>query len=465
MNAETRNSRILLLEDSPLDAELIEEHLRRAGLLHRIERVQTRGDFTTALQEPFDLIIADYVLPSFDGLAALDIAMRDAPGVPFILVSGTLDEETATEAMRRGATDFVTKQRLKRLPAAVLRAAAELAERRARQKAEDALRNSEESYRLATRATRLGVWRYDFRTGEASLDPMALAIFGLSEKPDGVQPILDRILPLDLATLAASFEAACDPMLKGEIDTEYRIKLRGDGIRWISVFGAVHFAEVNGAEIAEYALGTLQDITERKAADEKIQFLMREVNHRSKNLLSVVQSIARQTANTSSPGDFMQRFSQRLQGLAASHDLLVGNDWQGVSVGDLVTAQLSHFHDALGRLSIDGPEILLTAAAAQSLGIALHELGTNAAKYGALSNDAGTVSLSWDVTEGSSPHFHVRWTEKDGPPLPEPGSPGLGTRIITHLTERAFHGTVDLHYGEHGLTWSLTAPLDRVVET
>jgi two-component sensor histidine kinase len=134
--------RFLLLEDSPLDAELIAEHLPGTGLVYTLDRVSAREEYTQAIDcSAYDLILADYVLPGFDGMSALLLARARCPNTPFIFVSGTLGEEIAIEALKRGATDYVLKQRLERLPATVLRALAESNERTERRRAEDALRS------------------------------------------------------------------------------------------------------------------------------------------------------------------------------------------------------------------------------------------------------------------------------------------------------------------------------------
>src|SRR5712671_1957711 len=136
-----------------------------------------------------------------------------------------------------------------------------------------------------------------------------------------------------------------------------------------------------------------QDVTDQKAHEEQIQLLMSEINHRARNMLSLVQAIARQTA-AGGPEDFIERFTERIQSLAANQDLLVQNEWQGVDVEDLVRAQLAHFVDLVGsRITVHGPPVRLNAAAAQAIGLALHELATNAGKYGALSVDAGCVDV------------------------------------------------------------------------
>ena len=134
---------------------------------------------------------------------------------------------------------------------------------------------------------------------------------------------------------------------------------------------------------------------EREQYEQKERLLIREVNHRAKNMLMVVDAIARQTAATN-PEDFVERFSERVQALSANQDLLVRNEWKGVQIGDLVRAQLAHFADLIGsRVAMQGPKLRLNPTGAQAVGLALHELATNAGKYGALSADTGRVDLCW----------------------------------------------------------------------
>ncbi len=211
----------------------------------------------------------------------------------------------------------------------------------------------------------------------------------------------------------------------------------------------------------------LTDMTERKRYEEQIRLLMREVNHRSKNLLAVVQSVARQTAAYGDPKSFAQRFSERLQGLSASHDLLVHNSWQGVGLEELVRSQLSHMKDAVGaRIRIAGDPLRVNASAAQSLGMALHELSVNAGKYGALSNDTGEVRIGWTVAEvNGGQRFTFSWTESGGPEVAPPEYSGLGSLILTRLAEQSLGAEVDLSFAQGGVAWRLSAPLANVSET
>ena len=189
---------------------------------------------------------------------------------------------------------------------------------------------------------------------------------------------------------------------------------------------------------------------------------MREINHRAKNMLSVVDSIAHQTA-TRSPEDFIARFSERIQALSANQDLLVRNEWNGVEIADLARAQLAHFADLIGsRIVVRGPRLRLKAASAQAIGLALHELATNAGKYGALSTGAGCVDIGWGV-DGDT--LAMSWTESDGPPVSAPNRRGFGTIVMEAMAERSVDGKVDLDYAPSGLVWRLTCPAANALES
>jgi PAS domain S-box-containing protein len=211
----------------------------------------------------------------------------------------------------------------------------------------------------------------------------------------------------------------------------------------------------------DYFVVVVEDITERKAHEEQVQMLMREVTHRAKNMLSLVHAIARQTA-ARAPEEFIERFTERIQALAANQDLLVRNEWRGVGVEDLARAQLAHFADLVGsRIILRGPMLRLNAAAAQAIGLALHELATNAGKYGALSTDGGRVDVRWRA-EGAS--FTMCWTERHGPPASPPRQQGFGSTVMTSMAERTVGGRVRLHYAPAGLTWRLTCHAAKALE-
>jgi len=210
------------------------------------------------------------------------------------------------------------------------------------------------------------------------------------------------------------------------------------------------------------AIGVMiEEITERKRAEELQSLLMREINHRTKNMLSVVLSIARQTA-ASDTAEFIKHFSARIQALSANQDLLIKSDWRGVDLEDLVRAQLAHFVDLIGtRISVDGPQVRLTAAAAQSIGIALHELATNAGKYGALSGERGRVEIDWRLNGNE---FAIGWAECDGPFVEAPKRHGFGSTVISMVAKASVDGDVELDYAPTGLIWRLKCSADKVLE-
>jgi PAS domain S-box-containing protein len=208
------------------------------------------------------------------------------------------------------------------------------------------------------------------------------------------------------------------------------------------------------------------DITERKRAEEHVRLLLNEVNHRSKNMLSVVLAIAQQTIAPSSE-DFVQRFSNRVQALAASHDLLVKNQWQSIGVADLVRAQLAHFADLMERrIVLDGPPLHLSVAGAQSIGMVVHELATNAAKHGALSNQDGHVEITWQLNNGAAgERFMMTWIERSGPPVAGPTHRGFGSTVVTSMAELSLDGATQLDFAASGLVWRLACPATKILDT
>ena len=208
------------------------------------------------------------------------------------------------------------------------------------------------------------------------------------------------------------------------------------------------------------------DITERKRAEERDRILTAEVNHRAKNLLAVVQAVALQTASEDDPKEFAQNFNDRLAGLAASQDLLVQSHWRGVDTGELVRSQLSHFAGLIGqRILLNGPPAQLKASAAQTLGMAIHELATNASKYGALSSATGTIQVSWGIEDqNQQPRFLMQWVEAHGPTVKEPERRGFGHSILVDMAEYSFEARVTLSYPPTGLVWQFSAPVSEVLE-
>jgi PAS domain S-box-containing protein len=245
--------------------------------------------------------------------------------------------------------------------------------------------------------------------------------------------------------------------------SEERVQTRDGATRYLKTSKSA-LRDAKGTPI--HLLGVSVDITEHKRAEEHIKLLMREITHRAKNLLAVVQVMARHTANEVDPSAFAERFGQRLAGLAASHDLLVKSDWRGVDIADLVRSQLVHLDDLVGtRVTVDGPLLKVSASAAQTIGMALHELATNAAKHGALSDDHGVVQIAWEkFAKGSAPHVRLTWSEHNGPPIRPPTRRGFGYTVMVGIVEQDLGADVRLSYAPSGVIWEMTAPASRVME-
>ena len=208
------------------------------------------------------------------------------------------------------------------------------------------------------------------------------------------------------------------------------------------------------------------DLIERSLAEQRTKVLLREVSHRAKNILAVAQAMARQTAGEEDAMTFAQRFSARLASLAASQELLLESDWRGVEARELMRSQLSHMGDLVGsRVTFEGPKLRFSPAAAQTIGMALHELASNAVKYGALSNSDGTVVVNWNVTlDCSDRRFVMRWRERGGPTVMPPRRQGFGYSAIVRMVEHALDAEADLAYPSTGLDWRINAPAAVVLD-
>jgi two-component system CheB/CheR fusion protein len=210
------------------------------------------------------------------------------------------------------------------------------------------------------------------------------------------------------------------------------------------------------------------DISERRRAEQRLQTVMRELSHRSKNLLSVIQAMAQQTARLSpSIESFLDRFTARLRGLSSSHDLLVNQDWRGAPLEELVQQQLLAFASGDGdRVKIQGPSVIVSPSAAQTIGLALHELATNASKYGALSRPDGRIVVQWKIEPANEvPRFRMSWRERGGPPVEAPEESGFGRVLIERLIAEKLDATVLLTFESEGVTWTLDAAAADVLAT
>lgn len=287
-----------------------------------------------------------------------------------------------------------------------------------------------------------------------SWNKSAERIFGYSEQ-EMLNQSIRRIIPDERQAEEDSILATV--MSGNMIDNFETVRIRKDGVP-IDVSVTVspvrdHTGRIVGAS------KIVRDITDQRQTQQQLRALLAEVNHRSKNLLSLVQAIARQMTRQGKRLD-LDRFLERLQAIASNQDLLIRNDWRFIPLADLVHSQLRAFSDAIGsRISITGPQIELTPEAAQSIGMALHELATNAAKYGALSDGQGHIDIGWTHRAGK---FSMHWSESGGPPVVPPTRLGFGSKVISDMVRLSLDGKVDILFQETGLRWQLTCPFERI---
>lgn len=212
--------------------------------------------------------------------------------------------------------------------------------------------------------------------------------------------------------------------------------------------------------------GTNTDITEERETNERIRLLMNEVNHRARNILATIQAIVHRTVGTAD-AELTEALIRRITALAANQNLLTGERWNGAAVDAIVRSQVLHVIDPTDhRVEFEGPEgIVLKPTAAEALGLAIHELATNALKYGALSNGDGEVAVRWRLADRDGERsFEIEWSESGGPPVKPPKRKGFGTTIITRNPEMAFHGTVRLDFRRDGVLWRLAAGDDALTD-
>lgn len=264
--------------------------------------------------------------------------------------------------------------------------------------------------------------------------------------------------PETLAQLKTAFEGTSDT----DPDIHYR---RKDGSEfWASVF--ISPVRDDGGDIVQHFI-SLVDLTRFRLEQTQSKMLIDELNHRVKNTLSTVQSIASQALRSfTDPDKVREAIESRLFALSRSHDLLTRKDWAGAGLHDLITDALEPFGVTGGRasrLTVSGSNILMSPKATLALGIAFHELATNAVKYGAFSNDTGSIQIAWAVEPSpQGDRLVLRWQEKDGPPVAPPSRRGFGSRVIERGLAHELEGTIQLDYPPEGVSCTINIPVPGV---
>ena len=328
-----------------------------------------------------------------------------------------------------------------------------------RKQAEQRLAYQEEQLRLAIEAGEVGLWDVDPIHGTMYWPPRVKAMFGISpDVPVTIDDFLDGLHPEDREATAAAYESAGDPQRRTPYDVEYRTIGKEDGVvRWVAAKGRGIF-DSNGSCVR--MIGTAVDITARKKAEQHQRLLIDELSHRAKNLLAIVQSVALQSFRGDEPlADMRAAFEGRLGALAAAHDILTRQNWESAPLSELVGATLAAVAARDGRVLLDGPDLWLPPKTGVSLAMAVHELATNALKYGSLQVPQGKVSVSWTV---AGDRLNLEWREFNGPPVAAPARRGFGTRMIERGLAAELGGKVVMRFEPAGVVCTVDAPLPKV---
>jgi PAS domain S-box-containing protein len=484
---------ILIVDDEPKNLTVLETVLNNPA--YRLIKAESADQALLALLvDQFALLILDIRMPGVTGieLAHMIKKRKKTSQIPIIFLTAFYNEDQhVLEGYGAGAVDYLHKpvnpdilrskvavfvelyrmqQEIKVSNQALLE---EVTERRQAQNQLRELNNTleqrvmERTLALRTSAALLQAATDNASVGLATLNrdfrytfanPAYCRIF--ATPPDIADRRLEQLLePGDVERVAPHLRRA----LAGERNSSElsHPTNREDGLKHYSV---ICEPERDGDGHISGAVMIVMDITDRKRSEEHIRLLLREVNHRSRNMLSVVSAVARQT-KASNQEEFVDRFSDRVQALAATHDLLVRSEWQSIPISQLLRSQLAHFGELFGRrILFDGPPLELSPAGAQCLGMVSHELATNAAKHGALSTTDGSVEITWRIEKsGTHECFMISWVERGGPAVVASSSPGYGSTVIKSMAELTLDGEVQLAFAPAGLSWRLTCPLARIL--
>jgi len=324
-----------------------------------------------------------------------------------------------------------------------------------RAEAERAMRRSQQRLDLAVEAHGIGVFDWHIPSGKVVWNREEETVLGLAPGSFGgdIAEWRRQLLPEDLARMEAEMGAAMAARQE-TLQFEFRIRRPDGAVRWVE--GAARFLYQPDGK-PHRMVGTNMDVTERKMAEQHQRLLINELNHRVKNTLAIVQGIAWQSFRPSgAPPGAIEAFEGRLSALAAAHDVLTRQSWEAAPIGGIVAEALAPHHAGDGRLTVEGPSADLDPKAAVALGLAMHELATNAVKYGALSTPAGRVEVRWTTTDGM---LNLTWREAGGPQVSEPTRRGFGARLLEQGLAEELRGCVRLEFRPEGLLCVVEAAL------
>ena len=328
-------------------------------------------------------------------------------------------------------------------------------EARVRARTAAALIQEEWRHALTLEAGKVGSWVWDLRSGEVAVNDILRGMFNLPGSGTlQARSILSRIDREDFGRFRASLRAAFED--GAGYFGEFRVAGTG---RWLMGRGRVYQRDSHGKPLI--VMGVNLDITEQREAADHTRLLLRELNHRVKNTLAIIQSLARQTVRQSrDPEEFVEAFSGRLRTLSDAHRLLADRDWSGIGLSELVLLESGGRNlGAREQLVIEGDDVELPPDHALGLGLILHELTSNALKYGALSTPKGNVTVSWSEARTPRRQVTLLWQERNGPKVKKPALHGLGTRLIERSLDKVLDSQVDLRFPPEGVEAHISFPL------
>jgi PAS domain S-box-containing protein len=465
---------VLLVDDQPAKLLAYEVILRDLGE-NLIKAATGREALEHLLKMDVAVVLVDVCMPELDGfqLAAM---IRDHPRfqkTAIIFISAIhLTDVDRLRGYEMGAVDYVPVPVVPEVLRAKVKVFAELyrktreletlnhelerrvAERTAELESSAArLRESEQRRSVALAAGQMGSWDWDVENGECNWDAGQYRIFGVD--PENFKLTYDNIRPLihpeDLQRIEGLVAGGIAD--KATFQTEARIIRPNGELRWCICAAAM---TMNSEGRVVRVSGVTVDITDRKEAEERQALLAREVDHRARNALAVTQSIVHLTRASNIKG-YIAAVNGRIGALSRAHALLSESRWQGADLATLVDDELAPYGiSGAAKIEVSGPAISLEPATAQILALALHELATNAVKYGALSSPSGVVDVSWELDSGN---LILQWIETGGPPTKAPSSRGFGTKLITATCETQLGGKTKFGWLPQGLHCTLTVPI------
>lgn len=464
---------ILLVDDQPAKLLTYEAILRDLGE-NLLTANSAREALEILLKTEVAVVLVDVYMPDTDGfeLAAM---IREHPRfqkTAIIFISAILlTDVDRLRGYEMGAVDYVPVPVIPEVLRAKVKVFIELyrktrqleqlnselearvAERTTALAASSAqLRQSEQLRSLAMAAGQMGSWEWDAVRGVGYWDQGQHTIFGVD--PATFVPAAENVRPLiepeDLPMLLAAFRDVTTE--RSTFQTEFRVRRPNGEMRWCAGAAAASFDK---ADRIVRLSGVTVDITDRKLAEQRQMLLAEEVDHRARNVVAVVQSIMRLT-RADTIEDYMAAVDGRIGTLSNAHRLLAGSRWEGADLHKLVEEEFAPYKgEGAGRVSAEGPKILLAPATAQTIALGLHELLTNAVKYGALSTASGRVTLTWRMRAGN---IEFEWVEFGGPKINPPSRRGYGTRVFSVGIEHQLGGSVDFDWHPDGLRCTLSIP-------